>query len=96
MFRAPFKLRDKKTLMKMLKRKDLNGEGGVYYDDVNESLAKCEKIVQTLTTDGKVIQIPRPCDKKKVLFYYDHSTDFEIGNTVPCQPDCSYPAFCYR
>ena len=81
MFRAPFKLRDKKTLMKMLKRKDLNGEGGVYYDDVNESLAKCEKIVQTLTTDGKIIQIPRPCDKKKVLFYYDHSTDFDIGNT---------------
>jgi len=80
MFRAPFKLRDKKTLMKMLKRKDLNGEGGVYYDDVNESLAKCEKIVQTLTTDGKVIQIPRPCDKKKILFYYDHSTDFEIDD----------------
>merc|ERR1719350_895208 len=55
-------------------------EGGVYYDDVNESLAKCEKIVQTLTTDGKIIQIPRPCDKKKVLFYYDHSTDFDIDD----------------
>jgi len=80
MFRAPFKLRDKKSLMKLLKRKDLNGEGGVYYDDVNESLAKCEKIVQSLTTDGKLIQIPRPCDKKKVLFYYDHSTDFEVDD----------------
>lgn len=80
MFKAPFKLRDKKSLLKMLKRKDLNGEGGVYYDDVNESLAKCEKIVQTLTTDGKIIQIPRPCDKKKILFYYDHSTDFEIDD----------------
>jgi len=80
MFRAPFKLRDKKSLMKLLKRKDLNGEGGVYYDDVNESLAKCEKIVQNLTTDGKLIQIPRPCDKKKVLFYYDHSTDFDVDD----------------
>lgn len=80
MFRAPFKLRDKKSLLKMLKRRDLNGEGGVYYDDVNESLAKAEKIVQNLTADGKIIQIPRPCDKKKVLFYYDHSTDFDIGN----------------
>jgi len=80
MFRAPFKLRDKKSLLKMLKRKDLNGEGGVYYDDVNESLAKAEKIVQNLTTDGKIIQIPRPCDKKKVLFYYDHSTDFDIDD----------------
>lgn len=78
MFKAPFKLRDKKTLLKMLKRRDLNGEGGVFFDDVNESLPRAEKIVQGLTADGKVIQIPRPCDKKKVLFYYDHTTDFDL------------------
>ena len=78
MYKAPFKLRDKKMLLKMLKRKDLNGEGGVYYDDVNESLAKAEKIVKNLTEDRKIIQIPRPCDKKKVLFYYDHTTDLEV------------------
>jgi len=80
MFRAPFKLRDKKSLLKMLKRRDLNGEGGVYYDDVNESLPKAEKIVQSLTSDGKIIQIPRPCDKKKVLFYYDHTTDLDLDD----------------
>ncbi len=34
--------------------------------------------MQNLTADGKVIQINRPCDKRKVLFYYDHSTDFEV------------------
>jgi len=79
-FKAPFKLRDKKTLLKMLKRRDLNGEGGVYFDDVNESLPKAEKIVQGLTTEGKVIQIPRPCDKKKVLFYYDHTTDLDLDD----------------
>ena len=79
MFKAPFKLRDKKTLLKMLKRRDLNGEGGVFFDDVNESLPRAEKIVQGLTADGKVIQIPRPCDKKKVLFYYDHTTDLDLG-----------------
>jgi len=80
MFKAPFELRDKKSLIKLLKRRDLNGEGGVYYDDINESLARAEKIVQTLTGDGKIIQIPRPCDKKKVLFYYDHTTDFDIDD----------------
>lgn len=80
MFRAPFKLRDKKSLLKMLKRRDLNGEGGVFYDDVNESLPKAEKIVQSLTSDGKVIQIPRPCDKKKVLFYYDHTSDLDLDD----------------
>ena len=57
MFKAPFKLRDKKSLLKLLKRRDLNGEGGVFYDDVNESLPKAEKIVQSLTGDGKIIQV---------------------------------------
>jgi len=80
MFKAPFELRDKKSLIKLLKRRDLNGEGGVYYDDINESLPRAEKIVQSLTGDGKIIQIPRPCDKKKVLFYYDHTTDFELDD----------------
>merc|ERR1719495_2647049 len=78
MFKAPYKLRDKKSLLKMLKRKDLNGEGGVYRDDVNESLAKAEKIIQNLIFDGKILEIPRPCDKKKVLFYHDHTTDFDV------------------
>merc|ERR1712156_435310 len=80
MFKAPFKLRDKKSLLKLLKRRDLNGEGGVFFDDVNESLPKAEKIVQSLTGDGKIIQIPRPCDKKKVLFYYDHTTDLDLDD----------------
>ena len=57
MFKAPFKLRDKKSLLKLLKRRDLNGEGGVFLDDVNESLPKAEKIVQSLTGDGKIIQV---------------------------------------
>ena len=77
-YKPPYELRDRKTLLKLLKRKDLNGEGGVYYDDINESLPRCEKIVKNLTADGKIIQIPRPCDKKKVLFYYDHTADIDI------------------
>ena len=78
MYKPPFKLRDKKSLIRLLKKKDLNGEGGIFYDDVNESLPRAEKIVQNLTADAKIIQIPRPCDKRKVLFYYDHTTDLDI------------------
>jgi len=77
-FKPPYKIMNKKELIKLLKRMDLKGDGGVMYDDVVESLPKAEKIVQTLITDGKVIQITRPCDKKRVLFYYDHTTDIEI------------------
>ena len=31
--------------------------GGIMYDDVLESLPNAEKIVQLLTTNGKVIQV---------------------------------------
>eukprot|EP00088_Acartia_fossae_P003196 TRINITY_DN11323_c0_g1_i1.p1 TRINITY_DN11323_c0_g1~~TRINITY_DN11323_c0_g1_i1.p1 ORF type:complete len:283 (+),score=54.69 TRINITY_DN11323_c0_g1_i1:31-879(+) len=76
-YKPPFKIRNKNGLVKLLKKRDLNGEGGVMYDEVIESLPKAEKIIQNLTGDGKIIQLCRP-DKKKVLFYYDHSADIEI------------------
>jgi len=78
MFKPPFELRNKKSLLNLLKRRDLNGEGGVFRDDINESLAKAEKIIQNLIFDSKIIEILRPCDKKKVLFYHDHTTDFDL------------------
>jgi transcription initiation factor TFIIE subunit beta len=80
MFKPPFELRNKKSLLNLLKRRDLNGDGGVYRDDINESLAKAEKVIQNLIYDSKIIEIPRPCDKKKVLFYHDHTTDFEVDD----------------
>jgi len=78
MFKPPFELRNKKSLLNLLKRRDLNGEGGVFRDDICESLAKADKIIQNLVFDSKIIEILRPCDKKKVLFYHDHTTDFEL------------------
>jgi len=77
-FRPPYELRNKKMLIKLLKQRDLNGEGGVFRDDINESLAKGDKIVQNLIIDQKIIEVPRPCDKKKILFYHDHTADFAI------------------
>jgi transcription initiation factor TFIIE subunit beta len=44
-FRPPYKLRDKKGLIKLLKRRDLNGEGGVMYDDIIESLGESQEIL---------------------------------------------------
>ena len=57
LFKPPYKMVNKKELIKLLKRKDLNGEGGIMYDDVLESLPNAEKIVQLLTTNGKIIQV---------------------------------------
>ena len=39
----------------------------------------CKAICSFVRHFDILIQIPRPCDKKKVLFYYDHTTDLDLG-----------------
>jgi transcription initiation factor TFIIE subunit beta len=46
LFKAPFKLRDKKSLLRLLKQHDLKGIGGVLLDDVQESLPNCDKALK--------------------------------------------------
>ncbi|KAF4523863.1 hypothetical protein B566_EDAN013591 [Ephemera danica] len=45
-FKAPYKLRDKKSLLKLLKHHDLKGMGGILLEDVQESLPHCEKALK--------------------------------------------------
>jgi len=46
LFKAPFKIRDKKGLIRLLKQHDLKGLGGVLLDDIKESLPHCEKALK--------------------------------------------------
>lgn len=46
MFKPPFKIRDKKGLLKLLKQADLKGLGGILLEDVQESLPNHEKILK--------------------------------------------------
>jgi transcription initiation factor TFIIE subunit beta len=48
-FRPPYNLRDKKGLIKLLKRRDLKGEGGVMYDDIIESLGEFNAVFPVIT-----------------------------------------------
>uniref|UniRef100_A0A1B6DPV5 TFIIE beta domain-containing protein n=1 Tax=Clastoptera arizonana TaxID=38151 RepID=A0A1B6DPV5_9HEMI len=45
-FKAPFKIKDKKGLLKLLKQQDLKGLGGILLEDVQESLPHCEKALK--------------------------------------------------
>lgn len=77
-FKAVYKLRDGKALMRLLKQQDLKGLGGVLLEDVQESLPHCEKILKNRASD--IIFITRPIDKKKVLFYNDRSCNFQVDD----------------
>lgn len=46
LFKAPFKIKDKKGLLKLLKQQDLKGLGGIMLEDVQESLPHCEKALK--------------------------------------------------
>lgn len=46
MFRPPYKLKDRKALLKLLKQQDLKGLGGIMMDDIQESLPNCEKALK--------------------------------------------------
>lgn len=46
MFKPPYKLKDKKALLKLLKQQDLKGLGGIMMDDIQESLPNCEKALK--------------------------------------------------
>lgn len=42
-FKAMYKIKDKKSLLRLLKQHDLKGLGGVMLDDIQESLPHSEK-----------------------------------------------------
>lgn len=78
LFKPPYSMINKKSLLKVLRQHDLKGLGAIYLDDIQESLPKCDKVMRSLIDEEKVIVLNRPADKKKVVFYYDHTADFEI------------------
>lgn len=48
LFKAMYRLKDRKTLLKLLKQQDLKGLGGILLDDVQESLPHCEKALKVI------------------------------------------------
>jgi len=79
-FKAPYDLRDRKTMLKLLRKHDLKGYGGLLLEDVQESLPNCDRIMKQLAND--IIYIVRPQDKKKVIFYNDRTARFGVDEEL--------------
>ena len=75
-FKPLFKVRDGKSLLRLLKQHDLKGLGGILLDDVQESLPNCDKVLKARAQD--ILFITRPIDKKKILFYNDKMANFAV------------------
>lgn len=75
-FKPVYKIKDGKSLLRLLKQQDLKGLGGVLLEEVQESLPHCEKALKKFAND--IVYITRPIDKKKVLFYNDRSANLIV------------------
>lgn len=75
-FKPMYRIKDGKSLVRLLKQHDLKGLGGILLDDVQESLPNCDKLLKARANE--IIFITRPIDKKKILFYNDRSANFQI------------------
>lgn len=75
-FKPVFKLKDGKSLVKLLKQYDLKGLGGILLEDIQESLPHCEKVLKNRANE--IIYVTRPTDKKKILFYNDRTANITV------------------
>lgn len=73
-----YKIKDGKSLLRLLKQQDLKGLGGVLLEEVQESLPHCEKALKNRANE--IVYITRPIDKKKVLFYNDRSANLTVSS----------------
>ncbi|KAF0287864.1 General transcription factor IIE subunit 2 [Amphibalanus amphitrite] len=79
-FKPPYDLRDRKTMLKLLRKHDLKGYGGLLLEDVQESLPNCDRIMKQIAND--ITYIVRPQDKKKVIFYNDRTARFHVDEEL--------------
>jgi transcription initiation factor TFIIE subunit beta len=77
-FKPMYKIKDGKSLLRLLKQHDLKGLGGILLDDVQESLPHCERVLKHRAAE--ILFITRPIDKKKILFYNDRTANFSVDD----------------
>lgn len=63
---------------RLLKQHDLKGLGGIFLEDVQESLPHCDRALKSLAQE--ILYITRPSDKKKILFYNDKTATLDVSH----------------
>ncbi|KAK7067873.1 Transcription initiation factor IIE subunit beta [Halocaridina rubra] len=76
LFKPALNVRDRKTMLKLLRHHDMKGFGGILLEDIQESLPHCDKIMKQLDKD--ILRIIRQTDKKQIIFYHDKGINFPV------------------
>ena len=77
LFKPPYNISSKKMLLNLLRDHDRRGLGGIFLEDLQESLPRCDKIISRLLDDSKILVI-NACDKKKVVFLRENAEKLQF------------------
>ncbi|GMT15096.1 hypothetical protein PFISCL1PPCAC_6393, partial [Pristionchus fissidentatus] len=77
-FRPPYKIKGKTSLVKVLEKQHQDGKGGILLSELAECIPNAEKTLESLGSE--VIVLPTQVNKRKdkVFFWNDPSTNFEV------------------
>lgn len=70
-FKPIYHMKNKKSFLELLQKHDQNGQGGMLFDDIQDSLPNAERIVHYTTSKELVLTVTRSTDKKVVLYHND-------------------------
>ena len=56
---------------------DRKGLGGIFLEDIQESLPRCDKVISRLQDDDRILVI-NAADKKKVVFLRDNAEKLQV------------------
>ena len=59
---------------------DRKGLGGIFLEDIQESLPRCDKVISRLQDDDRILVI-NAADKKKVVFLRDNAEKLQVFNS---------------
>lgn len=78
LFKPPYKIKGKNSLLALLKKYHLEGKGGILLSDLNECIPSAEKHIEAL--GNVVIDVQTMINKRKdhAYFYNDPDTDYEV------------------
>lgn len=62
LFKPPLPVRDRKSMLKLLRQHDMKGHGGVLLDDIQESLPHCDKTMKVRPADEGLFHMEKGID----------------------------------
>nr|CDS25362.1 transcription initiation factor IIE subunit [Hymenolepis microstoma] len=79
-FKPRYDIRNRMDLYRLLKHFEVNGLGGIEYDDIAECVKDADKVVRSL--GDTVFDYTNPKNKKRVIYFNDKSCDLEVSTDL--------------